>query len=212
MLQYRHVHIQKNLNNNMMEKLIQALDQIKEKEINPAAVLKALSSITVKELEYDKYLDGIDLSVYNRIKVADTPMQVFLTTWPPQFFLPIHQQKHFWGYVLPLSGILAETIYGYAARKKKVFLHPTKTHKPGEIIYEPYNVIHKLQNTSPLEPAISLHINYPPHHSYNGTMIFDAQNRRLAVLNEKAPVISWDLPADHYQKVVEDAYDVEKLW
>ncbi len=195
-----------------MEQLIQALEQLNEKEIIPAEALKALTSVPFKELDYKKYLDGIDLSVYNRIKIMDTPMQVYLMTWPPQFLLPIHQHKNYWGYVLPLEGIVAETIYGYAARKKKVFLHPTKTHKPGEIIYEPYNLIHKLQNTSPLDPSINLHIYYPPYNNYEGTMIFDAQNRRLAVLNEKANSLSWDLPADHYQKVVEDAYDVEKLW
>lgn len=195
-----------------MEKLIQALELLKDTEINPATALKALSSVPVKELEYKKYLDGVDLSIYNRIKIVDAPMQVYLMTWPPQFLLPIHQHKNYWGYVLPLEGIVAETIYGYAARKKKVFLHPTKTHKPGEVIYEPYNVIHKLQNTSPLDPSITVHVYYPPYYDYKGTMIFDAQNRRLAVLNEKATSLSWDLPADHYQKVVEDAYDVEKLW
>jgi cysteine dioxygenase len=195
-----------------MEKLIHALDVLKDKEINPPEALKAITATDRKELEYEKYLDGYDLTVYNRIKIVDSPMQVYLMTWPPQFLLPIHQQKNFWGYVMPLKGILAETVYGYAARKRKVFLHPTKTHKPGEIIYEPYNVIHKLQNTSPLEPTITIHINYPPYYDFNGTMIFDAQNRRLAVLNEKAKSLSWDLPADHYKKVMEDAYDVEKLW
>lgn len=195
-----------------MKQVLQVLNELKEGAIDPNAVMNALSSIDFKSISYDEYLDGCNLDEYNCIKMNNSPMQVFLTTWPPQFFFPIHQHKNFWGYVVPLQGIVAETVYGYAARKKKVYLHPTKTHKPFDIIYEPFNVIHKLQNTSPLESTISLHIYYPPFYNYDGTMIFDAQNRRLAVLNEKAESLSWELPADQYKKIVEDAYSVEKLW
>lgn len=195
-----------------MKQVLQVLNELKEGSIDPTTTLKALKAIDFKNISYEEYLEGYDPNEYNRIKINDSPMQVFLMTWPPQFFLPIHQHKNFWGYVIPLQGIVAETIYGYAARKKKVFLHPTKTHKQGEIIYEPFNVIHKLQNTSPLESTISLHIYYPPKYNYDGTMIFDAQNRRLAVLNEKAESLSWEFPPDHYHKIVEDAYIVEKLW
>ena len=195
-----------------MKQVLQALSQLQGKDIDPANAMKVISGIDFKNLDYDAYLDGYDQMVYNRIKINDSPMQVFLMTWPPQFLLPIHQHRNFWGYVIPLKGIVAETVYGYAARKKKVYLHPTKTHKPREIIYEPYNVIHKLQNTSPLEATVSLHIYYPPVYNYDGTLIFDAQNRRLAILNEKAPALSWDLPTDNYHEITEDAYDVEKLW
>ncbi len=195
-----------------MKRLVQKLEGLKGEKINPAHVKKILADVDFNGLDYKDYMEGKDLGEYNRIRISEDPLQVFLTTWPPQFLLPIHQHKNFWGYVIPLEGIVAETIYGYAPRKKKVFLHPTKTYKKGEIIYEPYNVIHKLQNTSPLDVTISIHIYYPPTFSYKGTMIFDAQNRKLAFLNEKARMLSWDLPEDQYDKVMKEAYDVEKLW
>ncbi len=195
-----------------MKDLIQKLNNLEEKKIEPNRVKKILNETDLGKLSYKEYTEGKDMSIYNRIKISDSPLQVYIMTWPPQFLLPIHQHRNFWGYVIPLEGIVAETIYGYAPRKKKVFLHPTKTYKPGEIIYEPYNVIHKLQNTSPLEPTISLHIYYPPYYNYKGTMIFDAQNRKMAVLSEKAEMLSWDLPPDNYESVLENAYDVEKLW
>ncbi len=195
-----------------MKNLLHRLKKLEGKEIRPGLVRKVLSEVDLAGLSYRDYLEGYDLDNYNRIKLCDSPFQVFIMTWPPQFLLPIHQHKNFWGFVIPLEGIVAETIYGYAPRKKKVFLHPTKTYKQVEIIYQPYNVIHKLQNTSPIEPTISLHIYYPPSYNYKGTMIFDAQNRKLAVLNEKAPMLSWDLPADNYDSVLEEAYDVKKLW
>ena len=195
-----------------MKDLIEKINTLKGQKIDQASTRKVLSEVDFSKLSYKKYLEGQDLSKYNRIKVCDEPLQVYIMTWPPQFLLPIHQHKNFWGYVMPLEGIVSETIYGYAPRKKKVFLHPTKTHKTGELIYEPYDVIHKLQNTSPLEHSITLHIYYPPFYNYKGTMIFDAQNRRMAILNEKAQALSWDLPPEHYDSVMEEAYDVEKLW
>lgn len=195
-----------------MKDLIQKLTKLEGTKIEPNGVKKILNETDLGKLSYKEYTRDKDMDVYNRIKLIDSPLQVYIMTWPPQFLLPIHQHKNFWGYVIPLEGIVAETIYGYAPSKKKVFLHPTKTYKPGEIIYEPYNVIHKLQNTSPLDPTISLHIYYPPYYNYKGTMIFDAQNRKMAVLNEKADMLSWDLPADNYESVLDNAYDVEKLW
>ncbi len=195
-----------------MKNLLQALEQVDKKQITPTNINALLSKTDFSNLDYESYVKGQSMDEYVRIKITDSPLQVFFMIWPPQFLLPIHQHKNFWGYVIPLKGIVAETIYGYAARKKKVYLHPTKTFKPGEIIYEPYNVIHKLQNSSPLEPTLSLHIYYPPFYDYNGTLIFDAQNRKLAVLNEKATKLSWDLPTDHYSRIEEGAYDVEKLW
>ncbi len=195
-----------------MKNLLNVLENIDTSNIKPKVVREVLQSVDFKNLSYKSYLEGYDLGQYNRIKLSESPLQISLMTWPPQFLLPIHQHKNFWGFVFPLEGIVSETIYGYAPRKKKVYLHPTKTYKPGEIIYEPYNVIHKLQNTSPLETTVSIHIYYPPSVGYKGTMIFDAQNRKMAVLNEKAKALSWDLPEDHYDSILEDAYDVEKLW
>ncbi len=195
-----------------MKNLLQVLEQMDKKNVTPASTHELLTKIDFTKLDYESFTQGNSMDEYTRILVTDSPLQVFLMIWPPQFLLPIHQHKNFWGYVIPLQGIVGETIYGYAARKRKVYLHPTKTFKPGELIYEPFNVIHKLQNTSPLEPTITLHIYYPPFYDYDGTLILDAQNRKLAVLNKKAKMLSWDLPPDHYERVEENAYDVEKLW
>ena len=195
-----------------MKNLLQSLQQLEGKTIEPNIVRDILSKLDLKKIAYQEYTAGHDLSQYSRIEISESPMHVFLMIWPPQFLLPIHQHNNFWGFVVPVRGIVAETLYGFAPRKKKIFLHPTKTFNPGELIYEPYNVIHKLQNTSPLEPTISIHIYHPKIDNYKGTMIFDAQNRRLATLNEKATMLSWDLPDDNYDDVVNEAYDVEKLW
>lgn len=195
-----------------MNKLIDALKALKGKEIEPNLVRQALESVDLKSISVDEMLKSLQPIEFNRQMIMEDPVEVFLMTWPRQFFYPIHQHNNFWGFVIPVKGFLSETIYGYAPNKRKVFIHPTKTFKKGELIYEPLNVIHKLQNTSPMETMVTLHVYYPPKYGFKGTMIFDAKNRRLAVLNEKAKTLSWDLPSEEFELVQENAYDLEKLW
>ncbi len=195
-----------------MNHIISALQSLKGKAIDPNIVRQTLETIDLKNIQIEHIIDHGELDAHKRIMIMEEPFQVYLMVWPPQFFFPIHQHTNFWGFVIPLKGVLSETIYGYAANKRKVFIHPTKSFKQGEIIYEPFNVIHKLQNTSPIEELTTLHIYHPPSYNFKGTTIFDAKNRTLAILNEKAQTLSWDLPADQYDIIDEDAYDLEKLW
>ena len=195
-----------------MKKIIEALKELKGKDIEPNLLREILLSFDIKKMEVEKEFSDIPPDEYSRQVILTDPLQVFLMNWPPQFFYPIHQHSNFWGFVIPIEGILSETIYGYAPNKRKVFIHPTKTFSKGEIIYEPYNVIHKLQNVSPIGKLVTLHIYHPPAYNFKGTRIFDAKNRTLAILNEHAANISWELPDDHYELREEDAYDLEKLW
>ena len=195
-----------------MNQIKKALQALKGKEIDPNMVRQSLESINFKTIRPEDMFTKDDLDVQGRYMIMDDLFQVYFMVWAPQFFFPIHQHNNFWGFVIPIKGVLSETIYGYAPNKRKVFIHPTKSFKSGELIYEPSNVIHKLQNASPIEELITLHIYYPPTYNFKDTKIFDAKNRTLAVLNEKAQTLAWDLPEDHYEMIQEDAYDLEKLW
>ena len=195
-----------------MKEILDALHALKGQKIEPNLVRQVLESLQFRNIHLGDFFEDISSKDLERKMLSKDPLEVFLLRWPPQFFYPIHQHDNFWGFVIPLKGILSETLYGHAPNKRKVFIHPTKTFREGEIIYEPYKVIHKLQNTSPLETLITLHVYYPPEYNFDGTHIFDAKNRRLAVLNDKAETISWDLPADHYERMEDDAYELEKLW
>jgi len=195
-----------------MEKLLQDLKSLSGKKIEPNLVREIILSHNIKNLKFEEYLKGADMSTYNRIPLIEEPLQAFIMIRPPQHNLPIHHHNNFWGFIIPLSGIVAETVYRYDEPKNKMFIHPTKTYSKGEYIYEPFNVLHKLQNTSPIDPAITFHIRYPSVYNYAGTMIVDAKNRKLAILSDKANEVGWDLPPDHYREIKENAYDLEKLW
>ena len=195
-----------------MKRIIEALQSLKEKDIEPNSLRNTLLSFDLKDIRIEREYLYLDRDMFHRQMILDKPVQVFLMNWPPQFFYPIHQHNNFWGYVLPMDGVLSETIYGHAPNQRKVYIHPTKNYNKGELIYEPSNVIHKLQNASPIHTLQTLHIYYPPDYNFNGTMIFDAKNRRLAILNEKAESMEWNLPDDHYEMMEENAYDLEKLF
>ncbi|MFO7978334.1 MAG: hypothetical protein R6U64_06705 [Bacteroidales bacterium] len=195
-----------------MEKLLQELQALKGQEIEPNIVRKTLLSHDLRNLQYKQYLQGADMNSYNRINLIDEPLQAFIMIRPPQHHLPIHQHNNFWGFIIPLEGIVSETMYNYDTTKGKVYIHPTKMYSTGDYIYEPFNLLHKLQNTSPIDPAITFHVRYPSKYDYDGTMILDAKNRKMAILNHNARQVGWDLPRDHYQSMEENAYELEKLW
>jgi predicted metal-dependent enzyme (double-stranded beta helix superfamily) len=195
-----------------MKEILDALRAMKGQQIEPNLIRQVLETLQLRNLNVDEYVKKLSGEALEREIILKDPVEAFILKWPPQFFYPIHQHSNFWGFVVPLQGILSETLYGYAPNKRKVFIHPTKTFRAGEIVYEPYKVIHKLQNTSPIESLITLHVYYPPVYNFKGTSIFDAKNRRLAILNEKAETLSWDLPEDQYESIEENAYDLEKLW
>ena len=195
-----------------MKKLLQDLKSLEVGKIEPNAIRELIRSHDLRNLNYEPYLESQELTGYHRIPLMEEPVQAFIMIRPPQHNLAIHHHNNFWGFIVPLKGMVAETIYRYDQPKRKVYIHPTKTYTKGDYIYEPFNVLHKLQNNSPIDPAITFHIRYPSVYDYSGTMIIDAKNRRLAFLSKKATEIGWDLPADHYEIIEEEAYDLEKLW
>ena len=195
-----------------MKKLLQDLKSLEVGKIEPNAIRELIRSHDLRNLNYEPYLESQELTGYHRIPLMEEPVQAFIMIRPPQHNLAIHHHNNFWGFIVPLKGMVAETIYRYDQPKRKVYIHPTKTYTKGDYIYEPFNVLHKLQNNSPIDPAITFHIRYPSVYDYSGTMIIDAKNRRLAFLSKKATEIGWDLPADYYEKIEEEAYDLEKLW
>lgn len=195
-----------------MKEILDLLHSFEEKTVEPGILKRELEAIKPARLFRRAGIPDIQPDKYHRRMLMQSPFEVFIMEWAPQFFFPIHQHNNFWGFVIPLQGILSETIYGYAPNKKKVFIHPTRSHKSGDLIYEPVNVIHKLQNISPIDPLFTLHVYYPAPYTFKGTMMLDAKNRTIAILNEKAPMLSWDLPEDNYELIQEEAYDLEKLW
>ncbi len=195
-----------------MKKLLLLLNKISETSINSNLVKSLLDKVDFADIDYKAFTSGYNLKQYNKIIVKNKPLQVFIVTWPPQATLPVHQHNKYWGYITVLEGTVSESLYSYDEKKKILSIHPSRSMKKGETIYEPLNIIHQLTNPSPLDVSISLHLYYPTNYDYDGTLIFDIENKKLAELNKKAPNVSWNHPDEFYKKIEADAFEISKLW
>ncbi|MFP4288297.1 MAG: hypothetical protein ACLFQS_03485 [Bacteroidales bacterium] len=195
-----------------MRQVIEELKSLRSEEIEPNNLKIKLSKFDFTNVEYLSFLEDKGFDDYYRVVIMDSPLRVILNVWPPQYQLPTHQHNNFWGYVAVLKGLITETAFVFDSDSNQLLCHPPKSYQKGEVIFEPLNVIHHLQNPSPSKPLVTAHFYYPRVYDYNGTMIFDLKKRILAELNEKAPGVSWNHPAEFYSRIEEQAFDVVNLW
>jgi predicted metal-dependent enzyme (double-stranded beta helix superfamily) len=195
-----------------MEKVLEKLRKLDSNQIEPNHINLVLNTFDFANIQYMQYLADSDFDQYHRIYIMDAPMRVYLTVWPAQYQLPAHQHNDFWGYIAILKGLLTETSFVFEADDNKLSCHPPKSYRKGEVIFEPRNVIHHLQNPSPSKPLVTAHFYHPPVYNYEGVMVFDIRNRRIAELNGKAPGISLEHPDEYYNKKTDNAFSVVNLW
>jgi quercetin dioxygenase-like cupin family protein len=195
-----------------MEKVLEKLRKLESKVIEPNILKMTLGTFDFSNVQYMQYLDETKFDQYHRVYIMEAPMRVFLTVWPPQSQLSAHQHNNFWGYIIVLKGLLTETPFVFEPEASQLSCHPPKSYGKGEVIFEPRNIIHHLQNPSPSKPLVTAHIYYPPVYDYKGVLMFDIRKKRIVELNEKAPGISWEHPDDYYARSKEDAFTVVNLW
>jgi quercetin dioxygenase-like cupin family protein len=195
-----------------MEKVLEKLRKLEPKNIEPNILKMTLNTFDFANVNYLPYIDQSRFDEYHRIYIMDAPIRVFLTVWPSQYQLAPHQHNNFWGYIAVLKGLMTETSFVFEPEFSQLSCHPPKSYRKGEVIFEPHNVIHHLQNPSPSKPLVTAHFYYPPVYDYSGVMIYDIRNRRMAELNSKAPGVSWDHPAEFYDRTFENAFSVVNLW
>jgi predicted metal-dependent enzyme (double-stranded beta helix superfamily) len=195
-----------------MKRVIEKLKKLESKTIEPNILKTTLDSFDFSNVDYMQYLDENNFDKYHRVTLMESPLKVFLTVWPAEYMVSTHQHNNFWGYVAVLKGLLTETFFVFDPDDAQLSCHPPKSYCKGEVVFEPLNVIHHLQNPSPSKPLVTVHFYYPTVYDYNGVMIFDIKNRRLAELNDKAPGVSWNHPRDYYNRIEEDAFSVVNLW
>lgn len=195
-----------------MEKVLKKLSKLENKTIEPNILKTTLNAFNFADVDYMQYLEEEKFDTYHRVIIMESPIKVFLNVWPAQCQLPTHQHNNFWGYIAVLKGLLTETSFVYDYDEAQLSCHPPKSYRKGEVVFEPLNVIHHLQNPSPSKPLVTAHFYYPPVYNYDGVLIFDIAKKRLGVLNNKAPYVSWDHPTDHYNSIENDAFSVINLW
>ncbi len=195
-----------------MKRVLEKLQKLDPEKIEPNILKITLNTIDFAHVDYMSFLEGKGCEEYSRIYIMESPLRVFLNIWPPQHQLPVHQHNNYWGYIAVLKGLLTETSFVFEEEKNQLSCHPPKNYRKGEVIFEPLNGIHHIQNPSPSKPLVTAHIYHPSIMDYNGVRIFDIKKKKMAWMNEKANRVSWDHPKDHYSKIEKKAFSVVNLW
>ncbi len=195
-----------------MKRVLEKLEKLDPEKIEPNILKITLNTIDFAHVDYMSFLGGKGCEEYSRIYIMESPLRVFLNIWPPQHQLPVHQHNNYWGYIAVLKGLLTETSFVFEEEKNQLSCHPPKNYRKGEVIFEPLNGIHHIQNPSPSKPLVTAHIYHPSIMDYNGVRIFDIKKKKMAWMNEKANRVSWDHPKDHYSKIEKKAFSVVNLW
>ncbi|MDX2001855.1 MAG: cysteine dioxygenase family protein [Chitinophagales bacterium] len=179
-----------------MEKLIFELNQLKDTEINPAAIKQLLQSIDCKYLKFIGYRRTLRGRGYKRIKLPVLPVEALIMIWPPKVASAIHSHHNYWGYVKILEGNAMED--NYIIEGKQPVKIESRLLRTGSLVQEQEGAVHCIRNVSEYERLVTLHVYYPPQRSLAHTALFDLENNRFGILNEQAVNASWNEPGSSF--------------
>lgn len=192
-----------------MQSLLDALSSFEDKDLTYHALGQWVRSFPFTQLDYQPYLPKADRADdYARNILTLEPLEAVLIHWPPGVRSAVHHHEGFYGYVVVLEGMLQDRTFTY--RDKVLKEDRVLQAFAGGIIDEPDGVIHELGNIDPDQPAVTLHLYYPPLETLEGLRIFDLDKRRIGTLNETAPTASWQNPIECFSSLEENAFTLTK--
>lgn len=125
---------------------------------------------------------------YYRIPVFKGECMVIMMLWGPGARTAIHDHGGSRGTVKVLKGRLTEKRFRFDGSKLEQY--STTTGIPGDILSVSSTDLHSIENGED-EMSVSLHIYDTASNSFEGTVIYDAVNKRFGVLNGFASRASW---------------------
>ncbi len=132
--------------------------------------------------------DPLTEDEYYRIPVYKGDCLVILMLWGPGAKTALHDHGGSRGRVKVLKGSVIEERYTFDGSKLE-FLSSNKG-QCGDVLDVSVNDIHSVQNPEK-EMSVSLHVYETNSNSFEGTTIYDAENKRVGVLNSMATRATW---------------------
>lgn len=143
---------------------------------------------------------------YTKVNLIFQPVELAILRFEPCYFTAIHDHPGYWGYVIIISGEGIDKAFNFDG---KTLIGRKETHlKKGDLVFEIENGIHLFKNSSKNTPLVSLHCYYPPH-SLDNSRIFDIEQKRIGIMNEKSRHLSWSLSDQYFHKIIENAFEYE---
>lgn len=138
-------------------------------------------------------------SGYSRLRILIEPYELLMMVWAPTSETAIHKHVGFGGALLILQGELIDK--KFEIKDGKISLTEEVELTQGQLAFETINSIHQVKNTSLDGYAVSLHLYHPVVNSLTSMEIYDLENNRVGILNEKARSASWNENGLSFQSI-----------
>lgn len=178
------------------------LENIKNKSLSYDEVSEILFSFDFQD--YNEIFKINELNIpektYRRLPVFNNENCVaILMLWGVNNKTAVHDHKNYEGKIKVLKGELTEVYY--KETKNFIEYEGAGVAMEGLVFEEEMGGIHSMVNNKSTL-SVSLHIYKTSQINLSGVRIFDIENKKWAVLTDKAPSCSWNLPEEAFEKIV----------
>ena len=185
----------------MTKNIKYTLENLKKDNISFDIVAENLFSYDYQDYNEIFKIDQINVpeKTYRRLPVFNNENCVaILMLWGVNNKTAVHDHKNYEGKIKVLKGELTEVYY--KETKDFIEFEGAGVAIEGLVFEEEKGGIHSIVNNKNAL-SVSLHIYKTSELNLDGVRIFDVENKKWAVLTDKAPSCSWNLPDEAFEKI-----------
>ena len=186
----------------MTKNIEYTLENLKKDNISFDIVAENLFSYDYQDYNEIFKIDQIEVpeKTYKRLPVFNNENCVaILMLWGVNNKTAVHDHKNYEGKIKVLKGELTEVYY--KETKDFIEFEGAGVAIEGLVFEEEKGGIHSIVNNKNAL-SVSLHIYKTSELNLDGVRIFDVENKKWAVLTDKAPSCSWNLPDEAFAKII----------
>ena len=185
----------------MTKNIKYTLENLKKDNISFDIVAENLFSYDYQDYNEIFKIDQINVpeKTYRRLPVFNNENCVaILMLWGVNNKTAVHDHKNYEGKIKVLKGELTEVYY--KETKDFIEFEGAGVAIEGLVFEEEKGGIHSIVNNKNAL-SVSLHIYKTSELNLDGVRIFDVENKKWAVLTNKAPSCTWNLPEEAFEKI-----------
>lgn len=185
----------------MTKNIKYTLENLKKDNVSFDIVAENLFSYDYQDYNEIFKIDQINVpeKTYRRLPVFNNENCVaILMLWGVNNKTAVHDHKNYEGKIKVLKGELTEVYY--KETKDFIEFEGAGVAIEGLVFEEEKGGIHSIVNNKNAL-SVSLHIYKTSELNLDGVRIFDVENKKWAVLTDKAPSCTWNLPEEAFEKI-----------
>ena len=185
----------------MTKNIKYTLENLKKDNISFDIVAENLFSYDYQDYNEIFKIDQINVpeKTYKRLPVFNNENCVaILMLWGVNNKTAVHDHKNYEGKIKVLKGELTEVYY--KETKDFIEFEGAGVAIEGLVFEEEKGGIHSIVNNKNAL-SVSLHIYKTSELNLDGVRIFDIENKKWAVLTDKASSCTWNLPEEAFEKI-----------